>query len=593
MQPIDALTDIDKETIKNYIYSIGEVESAPIEQVLRVWNANKKTLFRAFGQKLSVSKTITIEKNKTSLIRELTNVYVPYTIWYDSDRAFAACHLDQLQEHCKDEFVASIIHYWAKKDYDIDDLFFITRIFCHENLAKGYICHLDSDKPYKCKSFKCTIKNGMRTIRTLQKIIKATGYPYLDLFEKWCNKVNYINTNSGFKTNLVLSINPIDFMSMSDNECNWRSCMSWKNEGCYRAGTLEMMNSNVAIIAYLEGPETFKLDDKFIVPNKSWRSLFFVHKNILLAGKSYPYQNKDLTISVLDWLRELVQNNLHWTYQFINQPYKDMNYLEGNFYVRDYFDVDFDKKKKHHSIFVYTNGMYNDIIEAHDEYLCCRNYVKHSMKLCLSGPATCICCGDVIATREDIYSYDDLGQSLICSSCRVYNKCRVCNMIHYNMPFKTKYGNFCSIKCMEEVKYYPALDFAVNERSLWNPDLSCIIITGEELNSEDITKIIARFKHWGEYNTSITEFITWCRVHYQSKIELHRIKKYLIDRYMENRVPINNYADFCVKRYYGTTNVLYGFIDPEGINKINRALQELNVSMSLASFYQKGGNLCN
>lgn len=36
MQPVDALTDIDKEIIKNYIWSIGHVDCAPINQVLRV-----------------------------------------------------------------------------------------------------------------------------------------------------------------------------------------------------------------------------------------------------------------------------------------------------------------------------------------------------------------------------------------------------------------------------------------------------------------------------------------------------------------------------------------------------------------------------
>lgn len=36
MQPIDALTDVDKKTIKNYIWSIGNVDCGPIDQVFRV-----------------------------------------------------------------------------------------------------------------------------------------------------------------------------------------------------------------------------------------------------------------------------------------------------------------------------------------------------------------------------------------------------------------------------------------------------------------------------------------------------------------------------------------------------------------------------
>ena len=596
MQPIEALTDTDKETIKNYIYAIGHVDSAPIEQVLRVWNANKKTLFRAFGNKLTISKDIVIEKNRTNITRELAKIYSPYVIWNRSDQTYAAAHFDKIVDYCNNEFIASIIHYWAKKDYDIDDLFNITGIFYHQNFVKGYITHLTTDEPYKCKSFKCTIKNGMRTMRTLQKVIKATGYPYLHLFEDWCNKVNFVNTNADFKAKLVLSINPIDFMSMSDNECNWRSCMSWKNDGCYRAGTLEMMNSNVAIVAYLEAPQTFSIynaeGQQFIIPNKSWRSLFYVHKKILLAGKSYPYHNTELSIMVLDWLRELVKKNLNWSYQFINQPYKDMQYLEGNFFLRDYFDVDFDKKKKHHCIFVYTNGMYNDIIEAHDEYMCCRNYVDHSLKLCLSGPATCICCGDIIITREDIYSYDDLGSSLVCYECKRNCTCKGCKIIHYNLKYHTKWGNFCSVDCMKDITYYPALNLAINEQDIYKPDTSCIIITGKDLNATEIRLIIDKFKRYGESNDSIYDFIKWCRTTYKSRIGLYRIKKYLVDGGYRNGISIN-LADFYVNSYYSSRNILYGFTTSNGINQIIRSLQDINCSIPLSQYYRKGGDTLN
>lgn len=586
LQPIDALTEKDKQTIQNYIYTTEHVESAPIDQVLRVWNANKKTLFRAFGNRLTLSKEITIEKNDTNIIRKLTSIYLPYTIWYDSDRSYAAQHYEQVKDHCKDEFIASIINYWAKQNYELSDLFYISRVFCHENIVKGYLTHLDTDEPYKCKSFKCTLKNGMRTIKTIQKIIKATGYPYLNLFEEWYKKINFINTNTGFKTKLVLSINPIDFMTMSDNTCNWRSCMSWQNQGCYRAGTLEMMNSNVAVIAYLEGPQTFSIYDaeghNFILPNKSWRSLFFVHKKILLAGKSYPYQNHDISIIVLDWLRKLLKENLNWNYRFINQPYKDVQYLENNFYVRDFFDVNYDTSKSHHCIFVYTNGMYNDIIEAHDDYLCCRNYVKSSMKICLSGPATCICCGDVIANREDIYSYDDLGSSLICSKCITRNTCSVCGRIHYHLPYRTSYGNFCSIDCMKEVKYYPALNFAINEANCYKPNSSAIIVASKNLLTiEDENNIKLNFKKF--VYTNILDFIVWCRKEYGEKVIVYRVKKYLMNKGRQTLYPY----DFVYQDSYYQTDALYGFNNPDKIPIIEKWIQDISIVIPLSEKFER------
>ena len=70
--------------------------------------------------------------------------------------------------------------------------------------------------------------------------------------------------------------------------------MSWSRNGCYHAGTLEMMNSNVAAVAYLESNSEYALHldetgEVYPIPNKSWRSLVFIHKDIILCGKSYPY----------------------------------------------------------------------------------------------------------------------------------------------------------------------------------------------------------------------------------------------------------------------------------------------------------------
>ena len=60
MQPYDALTETDLKTIQYYLEIYGSVHSAPISQVLRVWNKNKIKLFKAFGRKLRIEKQIFI-----------------------------------------------------------------------------------------------------------------------------------------------------------------------------------------------------------------------------------------------------------------------------------------------------------------------------------------------------------------------------------------------------------------------------------------------------------------------------------------------------------------------------------------------------
>lgn len=463
MQPIDAITDIDENTIKSYISIYGGAECGPMPIVLREWNKNKKTLFRALGKKLSISKMITIPKSDMVIVSELESIYHPYIVMYNHDAHTVLHYPEKVQEITNNYFITNILHFWAEQDYCIEDFRILSRLFLHRNLSKGYITTLEAnDVLYHFHDFKCTIKNGMKTIRTIQKVLKATGYNRMDLFEKWRNQVSLVQTEGELKAKLVISIHPIDFMSMSENKCNWRSCMGWSNSGCYNGGTLEMMNSNVAAVAYLEAPSPFEMfldetGEVYTVPNKSWRSLIFVHKDILLLGKQYPFHNDHLTIIVLNTMRELVENNLHWHYQFINQEYRDMKNLEGNFYVRDWFNLYYNVTKQHHSIFVYTNGMYNDIIEAkYPSYYCCRNYVKHSKKICLSGPATCICCGKRLMDdpRGEIYEYDDLGQDKICYDCKC-NSCRTCGKPHYKLKYHTEYGNFCSDACAKDTIILP------------------------------------------------------------------------------------------------------------------------------------------
>lgn len=597
MQPIDAITDIDENTIKSYISIYGDAECAPMRQVLNEWNKNKKTLFRALGQRLSVSKMITLPKNDKVIVSELESIYHPYIIWYEIDKITALNHFDHLQEITNNFFISDVMFFWVKKNYCLDDLRMLSRLFLHRNLATGYITSVGTattnDEAYHFQDFKCTIKNGMKTIRTIQKVLKATAYPKMDLFEKWRNQVSLVQTEGDTKAKLVISINPIDFMSMSENKCNWRSCMGWSNGGCYNAGTLEMMNSNVAAVAYLETSSPFEMflnetGEVYTVPNKSWRSLIFVHKDIILLGKQYPFHNDYLVPIVLDMMRELVNKNLHWHYQFINQEYRDMQNLEGNFYVRDWFNLQYNVTKQHHSIFVYTNGMYNDIIEAkYPKYYCCRNYVKHSKKICLSGPATCICCGKRLMDdpRGEIYDYDDLGQDKICYDCK-RNRCRTCGKVSYITKYHTRFGNFCNDDCAKDTIVFPLRRSTCRKEDLQFSSGSqvCLfanegIITTDEWNN--FIKTFSKLK-----SDQVSEWIREQKQNFKELIRIYKVPKALTEyRYADSAyyscseyvMDSDNYWKLCL---YIDNVIKYGIREER--------IRELQKRMPLLEYLEGG-----
>ena len=530
MQPYDALTETDLKTIQYYLEIYGSTHSAPISQVLRVWNKNKVKLFKAFGRKLRIEKQISIPKDVTSMNRQLSTIYKNYNVYNEADIKFIQQHRDLVYRETHNDFITDVLCYWADQNYQSDEFFILIRLFSFTNVSLGYVDTISFPGDFQFKSFKATIKNGMKTLKTIQKILKITHYPHMELFEEWRNAVNCISIGNEIQAKLVLSIHPIDFMSMSDNQCNWSSCMSWSHSGCYRAGTLEMMNSNLAVVAYLEAPQSFKLNisenESYAVPNKSWRSLFYVHKNILLSGKAYPYHNEELTFQVLDILRDLVKENLNWDYQFGIQEYQDMKNLDGNFYVRDFFDLDYDKKKNHHCIFVYTNGMYNDIIESHNPaYFCYRNYVPKSIKLCLSGPATCICCGRIIRTRTDIYDYDCLGSCLVCDDCN-FSRCRSCDNIYYHIKYNTRYGKFCSDNCCSNYIYFPEFDRVVSKKDFAEENNSIYTIFTHNLTDKQCMEIVNKFHNCLNKN-EIAYLIADIKSKYKDAIKIKHISSML------------------------------------------------------------------
>ena len=93
---------------------------------------------------------------------------------------------------------------------------------------------------------------------------------------------------------LCLSIHPLDYLSLSENTHNWRSCHALDGE--YRAGNLSYMMDKSTVVCYL------KTSDSCYLPNfpstvkwnsKKWRVLLYFSQdnNMIFAGKPYPFMS--------------------------------------------------------------------------------------------------------------------------------------------------------------------------------------------------------------------------------------------------------------------------------------------------------------
>lgn len=139
------------------------------------------------------------------------------------------------------------------------------------------------------------------------KIGKALKYftwvPANDL-ENVRQEMSRILQENKVQGTLCASVHPLDFISSSENNYNWRSCHSLDGE--YRSGNLSYMVDKCTVVIYLKGDEDVVLPNfPPEVPwnNKKWRCLFFVDpaNNLIWAGRQYPFfTNGALDIVVED-----------------------------------------------------------------------------------------------------------------------------------------------------------------------------------------------------------------------------------------------------------------------------------------------------
>lgn len=386
----------------------------PIREMLKVWEeAKSEYLYKLFGESLMIKKHLHFTKSFEELSEEI-DCMMDGVSTYGRIHRNGCFFVDSFRSLLNSfDFRALLGERYCDITCELRKLIYA------ETLINGYYDGEDVNIPLpNGKTYK--IHHGCKPMRALSKLADAF---HLKNFEDFRICHSQILNQKDVGGELTLSIHPLDYMTMSDNDCGWDTCMSWCNEGGYRQGTVEMMNSKSVIVAYLSSEEPMNMYPGFW-SNKRWRQLFVVDKNAILGVKAYPYQNDDLTQAVLEWLRELVKDNLGWIYGDISATHttKDPIILPDN-------------KEVH--IRLLTGCMYNDWGCAEKHYVMfnmevpledlhyrsyCSDYLYN---LTYSGPSQCMVCGSV-----DVDFVDE--SYLTCAYCEDCRTCDCCGEYIYN-----------------------------------------------------------------------------------------------------------------------------------------------------------------
>lgn len=368
---------LSKEELDMILYSIKTysngkaelIDNIDLKKVLKVWNNEKDFLYKLLGNQLIISKPIIFTKNELILKEEIY----------------------ELMGH---PFIRNFKN--AVGNYNIWSLVSLTSLT--ENIYPGQN-FIISDKG---KSIK--INQGCKTVRALGKIAKLLN---IDGYEDFRLKHSLILNQKTIKGMLHLSIHPLDFITMSDNNCDWDSCMSWVDNGSYRRGTVEMMNSSCVLVAYISAKQPYIIDNKQW-NNKKWRELFIITKDIISNVRGYPYTNDELDSIIIDWIQELAKNNLN------------LDFENGKHQIYSGINIkDFNEKFK---ISYYTEAMYNDCYKQtvcfSNEFLKREEKEPFNLYICYSGLSTCMICGkEGCFLNEEEIVCEDCSENIVCSCC--------------------------------------------------------------------------------------------------------------------------------------------------------------------------------
>ena len=247
---------------------------------------------------------------------------------------------------------------------------------------------------------------------------------------------------------LCFSVHPLDFLSASENNYNWRSCHALDGE--YRCGNLSYMTDKITVMCYLKGDHEDEVLPRFGEVkwnSKKWRMFLYFNDDTYdawFAGKQYPFACS----GALDTVREIFVRNIlgdslnHWSYWhddvITKFSYQEHDYADGTIVapIRCFGGSLYQMKE------LVEDGEYaqqfNDLLRSstYQPYYGWRKYYQccppGKIHFTVGAAAPCIACGQLpIITGDSMFckeceleygSSEDDEQFVYCDhcGCRMY-----------------------------------------------------------------------------------------------------------------------------------------------------------------------------
>lgn len=243
-------------------YTDEEYQGIDLTAHLKSWSEKKEHIFKLFGNKLSIEKEVDCQ--------------LPYTLVQEKLATFLDADLEEPRFNLIKVFLKAI-------SADEVSSNFLERDF---------------------QMFDTVFKKGIKVSKCFKHLVKK------DYLYGATTKYSMFLQSLKAKGTAVLSIDPIDFLTMSANKSGWRSCHA--PDGEYRVGQIAYMMDSVSVISYIKSKDDCELNSGLIHTNKIWRQIVLINDNnsYALQARQYPASNEANALTVGSMLQEVIET---WT----------------------------------------------------------------------------------------------------------------------------------------------------------------------------------------------------------------------------------------------------------------------------------------
>ena len=250
----EMLSQVDVEGLEKLILHLSNLNEdlrIDIREHLNNWAKNKSHLYLAFGKKLKLEKEIELDfSGNSTYVKSLISKFYQEITQAKVKRFLKSCSNAEVVMNC-----------------------------LNRNVSFENVKFRAGDKISKC----------IGKILDLYDITPAEKDSVLIKFSMLIQGVKA-------KGSAVLSIDPVDYITMSENNSNWESCHAMS--GCFRTGPFAYLQDSSTTISYVKPKDdcvfTYGDSKTLTYSNKNWRQIVLFSKELKYATqlRQYPYTSQ-------------------------------------------------------------------------------------------------------------------------------------------------------------------------------------------------------------------------------------------------------------------------------------------------------------